>query len=76
MLSAKNTIHALDLAIGLKEMLLDRGFFTISDLLSISPGELALILGVDLYIARLIIAAAQRQEKAADIELMNQEWSP
>jgi len=53
MLSERNSIHALDLAIGLKELLLDKGFFTVRDLLNTSQGQLASILGVDYYIARL-----------------------
>jgi len=74
MLSDRNSVNALDLAIGLKELLLDKGFFTPRELLSIPPGELALILGVDFYIAKLIIMAARRQAKTAwEMELISQD---
>lgn len=61
-----NSIHALDLATGLKELLLDKGFITLDSLLKMSPADLASILGTDVYIARLIIMSAQRHAKIVE----------
>ena len=53
-------ISGLDLAIGIKEMLISHGFSSLDALLKMPPAELALILGIDLYVARLIYVAAKR----------------
>jgi hypothetical protein len=53
-------ISGLDLAIGIKEMLINHGFSSLDALLKLPPAELALILGIDLYVARLIYVAAKR----------------
>ena len=53
-------ISGLDLAIGIKEMLLNNGFSSLDALLKMPPAELALILGIDLYVARLIYLTAKR----------------
>lgn len=53
------SISALDLAIGLKELLLNNGY-TLDALLKTTPAELALILGIDMYVARIIYTAARR----------------
>ena len=53
-------ISGLDLAIGIKEMLINHGFSSLDALLKMPPAELALILGIDLYVARLIYLAAKR----------------
>jgi hypothetical protein len=56
-------ISGLNLAVGIKEMLANNGFTSLDPLLKISPAELALILGIDLYVARLIYLAAKEHAK-------------
>jgi len=58
-----NEIQDLELATGLKELLINNGFFTIDQLLKTATSELATILGTDDYIARLVIMAAKRQSR-------------
>lgn len=53
-------IHEMDIAIGLKELLISHSF-TWDALLEITPAELAVILGIDLYVAKLIRLAAYRR---------------
>jgi hypothetical protein len=53
-------ISGLDLAVGIKEMLLSNGFTSLDALLKSPPAELAVVLGIDLYVARLIYLAAKR----------------
>ena len=53
-------ISGLDLAVGIKEMLLNNGFTSLDALLKNPPAELAMILGIDLYVARLIYLTAKR----------------
>jgi hypothetical protein len=52
------SIYGLEIAHGIKEMLVNHGF-TLDALLKTPPAELALILGIDLYVARLIYEAAK-----------------
>jgi hypothetical protein len=52
-------IIALDIADGLKELLIKYGF-TLKELLSISTSELAEFLGIDLYVAKIICDAARK----------------
>jgi hypothetical protein len=54
-------IYALELAAGLKELLIKNGFFTVNQLLKTPASELASMLRTDDYIARLVIMAAKRQ---------------
>lgn len=56
-LIAADTINQLDIADGLKELLISNGF-TIRLLLKTSTSELAKILGIDDYIAKLVRDAA------------------
>jgi CheY-like chemotaxis protein len=51
-----NVINHLDIAKGLKDMLVSHGF-KLDSLLIIHPPELAKILGIDEYVAKLIISA-------------------
>ena len=53
-LIATDTINQLDIADGLKELLINNGF-TIRLLLKTSTSELAKILGIDEYIAKSIL---------------------
>jgi hypothetical protein len=54
------SVFGLDLATGVKEMLIKNGFASVDTLLETPPAELAIMLGIDLYIARLIYHAAKR----------------
>jgi hypothetical protein len=71
-----SNIFGLDIANGLKELLLTHGF-TLDMLLKTPPTELAIILGIDLYVARLIYMAARayvessKDEKSIDSSLMD-----
>ena len=53
-------ISGLDLAVGIKQMLLANGFTSLDALLKMPPAELALVLGIDMYVARLIYLAAKK----------------
>ena len=61
------TINPLDIADGLKELLIKYGFTT-EVLLSIPSSELAEFLGIDKYIAQLISSAA--------VKLSNDSYAP
>ena len=62
------SIFGLDLAAGIKDMLLSTGL-SIDILAKMPPAELAVILGIDFYIARLIYQAAKRHKQVHDIQL-------
>jgi hypothetical protein len=53
-------VSGLDLAIGIRQMLEANGFTSLDSLLKLPVAELALILGIDLYVARLIYLAARK----------------
>jgi hypothetical protein len=55
--NSKNPINRLDIAEGLKNMLISNRF-SLQSLLVVQPNELAEIFGIDEYVAKLIIAAA------------------
>lgn len=52
----------LELADGLKQLLIDYGF-TRRRILKLQPGDLASILGIDDYIAKIICNAAKRKRQ-------------
>ena len=52
-------INSLNIADGLKELLIKYGF-TLEDLLHIPAFELAEFLGIDLYVAKIICGAARK----------------
>lgn len=52
-------IQMLEVAIGIKDSLLAAGFTSLDSLLRSSPAEIAAILGIELYVAKLIIEAAR-----------------
>lgn len=52
-------INSLDIADGLKELLIKYGF-TLEELLSIPASELAEFLGIDSYVAKIICGAARK----------------
>lgn len=53
----------LQLATGIKDMLLSNGFTSIDAITKMPPAELALILGIDMYVARLIYVSAKRHRE-------------
>lgn len=59
------SVNALDIANGLKDLLISHGF-TIDLLLKTPPAELAIILGIDIYVARLIYLAAKKKLATPD----------
>jgi len=52
-------IQMLEVAIGIKDSLIAAGFTSLESLLRSSPAEIADILGIELYVAKLIIDAAK-----------------
>jgi hypothetical protein len=53
-------IQMLELAIGIKDVLISAGFTTIESLVRMTPSEIAAILGIEFYVAKIIIDAAKR----------------
>jgi hypothetical protein len=56
-------ISVLDLATGIKDMLVSNGFTSLDAITKMPPAELALILGIDFYVARLIYLSAKRHRE-------------
>lgn len=52
-------IQMLEVAIGIKDSLIAAGFTSLDSLLRSSPAEIAAIMGIELYVAKLIIEAAK-----------------
>ena len=61
------SIFKLELAAGIKDALFSHGFASIDAILKMPPAELAIILGIDLYIARIIYLAAKRHKQIEDL---------
>jgi hypothetical protein len=59
-------IQMLELAIGIKDVLIDAGFTTIESLVRMTPSEIAAILGIEFYVAKIIIDAAKRAAAQED----------
>jgi hypothetical protein len=53
-------IQMLELAIGIKDSLMAAGFTSLDSLLRSSPTELATLLGIEFYVAKIIVDAARR----------------
>ncbi len=66
-LIAADVINQLDIADGLKELLISNGF-TLRLLLKTSTSELGKILGIDEYIAKLVHDAAKKITKSSAIK--------
>ena len=62
------SVFGLALAEGIKEMLFSNGFSSVEMLVKTRPGELAAILGIDLYVARLIYLAAKKHKQIQDLQ--------
>ena len=54
------SIQVLELAIGIKDSLMAAGFTSLESLLRSNAPEIAAILGIELYVAKLIVDAAKR----------------
>lgn len=52
-------IQMLEVAIGIKDSLVSAGF-TLDSLVHASPTDIATVLGIELYVAKLILDAAKR----------------
>ena len=52
-------IHMLEIADGLKDALIHSGF-TIESILNLGPGEIASTIGIDIYVAKIIFMAAEK----------------
>jgi hypothetical protein len=52
-------IQMMEIAPGLKDMLLNAGF-TIETILKSGPSEIAVVLGIDLYVAQIIFDTAKK----------------
>jgi hypothetical protein len=61
-LAVTDFINQLDIADGLKELLLSRGF-TLESLLNASTSDFAKILGIDEYVAKLVSDAVDKAIK-------------
>jgi hypothetical protein len=60
-------INSLDIADGLKELLIKYGF-TLEELLTMSISDLAQYLGIDLYVANIISNAAKKLSSSNNLE--------
>ena len=59
-------IQMLELASGIKDVLIGAGFTTIESLVRMTPSEIAAILGIEFYVAKIIIDAAKRAAAQGD----------
>jgi hypothetical protein len=59
-------IQVLELAIGIKDLLISAGFTTVDSLLRQSPSDLAAILGIEFYVAKIITDTAKKAAASAD----------
>ncbi|CAN5361751.1 hypothetical protein BH18THE2_BH18THE2_39790 [soil metagenome] len=57
-------IQLLELAKGIKDSLLNAGFFTIDSILNSSTSEISHKVGVDLYVAQIILQEARRAKES------------
>lgn len=55
----KSSIEELEIASGLKKMLIDAGF-TIDSILHYGIDEISTILGIEIYVAKIIFYAAKK----------------
>ena len=52
-------IQMLEVAIGIKDSLVSAGF-TLDSLVNATPADIAAVLGIEMYVAKLILDAAKR----------------
>src|ERR1051325_7200948 len=62
---SKNNIavNQLDIADGLKELLITHNLLSLESILKLSPADLASILGIDQHVGEIISAAAKKLQK-------------
>jgi small basic protein len=60
-------IRLLELASGIKDSLVKSGFLTVASILASSIADLSSKVGVDLYIAQIILEAARKFGTAAPV---------
>jgi hypothetical protein len=65
-------IQMLELAIGIKDVLVHAGFTTIDSLLRMNPSEIAALLGIELYVGKIIIDAAKQAAAASERDWQEQ----
>jgi hypothetical protein len=65
------SVQMLELAIGIKDSLMAAGFTSLDSLLRSNATDIAAILGIELYVAKLIIDAAKRASGQHKIEEKN-----
>jgi predicted RecB family nuclease len=58
----------LKVAVGIKDVLANAGFTTIDSLLRLSAAELAAVLGIEFYVAKIIRDAAKKAAGKGDDE--------
>ena len=56
----QSDIQSLELANGIKDSLINAGFTTADSIFSSSTTEISKLLGIDLYVAQIIVEEAQR----------------
>jgi hypothetical protein len=56
----ESEIQLLELAVGIKESLINAGFITIGSILNSTITDISFKVGVDLYIAQIILLEARR----------------
>jgi hypothetical protein len=61
-LNMNSSIEELEIAPGLKKMLIDAGF-TVDSILHYGTDEISTILGIEIYVAKIIFDAAKRFEQ-------------
>jgi hypothetical protein len=59
------SINSIDIADGLKELLIKYGF-TLEELLTMPTSDLAEFLGIDLYIAKIICTTARKSSNCSN----------
>ncbi|MEO9320203.1 MAG: hypothetical protein ABI361_05980 [Nitrososphaera sp.] len=59
-------IHMLELAQGIRDYLISSGL-TVESILNSTPSELASILGIELYVAKLIFGSAKKAAGQSEI---------
>ena len=62
------SIFGLSLASGIKDMLFSNGFTSVEHLLKMPPAELAVLLGIDLYVARIIYLTAKAHMQTHNLQ--------
>lgn len=61
-------LQMLEIAVGIKDSLMAAGFTSLDSLLRSSTTDIAAILGIELYVAKLIFEAAKRASGQPEID--------